>query len=96
MALSVEDRGPGIDPRDLPHIFEPFYRWSTPDAPDRAGVGLGLSVAQRIASTFRGSLAVRSVLGQGSRFVLLLPEVVGGGDGDGDVSPEVAEPMALS
>jgi signal transduction histidine kinase len=74
VSLTVADRGPGIDPGDLPHVFEPFYR--SPDArlAGLGGVGLGLSVAQRIAASFQGTLVVQSEPGQGSRFVLRLPE----------------------
>jgi heavy metal sensor kinase len=73
-ALSVEDRGRGIDPADLPRLFEPFYR--APDArrEGRAGTGLGLAVAQRIAQALGGSLVARGEPGRGSRFILLLPE----------------------
>jgi signal transduction histidine kinase len=74
VALSVEDRGHGIDAEDFPHIFEPFYRSPRARRAGRAGVGLGLSVANRIAASFRGTLDARSDPGQGSRFVLLLPE----------------------
>ncbi len=49
-ALSVEDRGPGIDPADLPRIFEPFFRAERARRLGRPGVGLGLAVAKRIAA----------------------------------------------
>jgi two-component system, OmpR family, sensor kinase len=90
VALTVEDRGLGIDAQDLPHLFEPFYRSASARRAGRAGVGLGLSVAHRIAATFRGSLVVRSVPGQGSHFILLLPEV-----GDEILAEIPAEPLAL-
>jgi heavy metal sensor kinase len=75
VALSVEDLGVGIDAEDLPHIFEPFYRSPRARRDGRSGVGLGLSVAQRIAATFHGAIVARSEPGRGSRFVLLLPAV---------------------
>jgi signal transduction histidine kinase len=74
VALAVEDRGCGIDAEDLPHIFEPFYRSPRARLAGSGGVGLGLSVAQRIAASFHGTLIARSERGKGSCFVLLLPE----------------------
>jgi signal transduction histidine kinase len=71
-AITVEDAGPGIPAADLPHIFEPFY--CSPDARrrGRAGCGLGLSVAHRIATAFGGSLHAQSTPAEGSRFTILL------------------------
>jgi two-component system OmpR family sensor kinase len=66
VVLSVADCGPGIAPEDLPHIFERFYS-------RRGGVGVGLSVAKRIAEQHRGTLSVSSRLGAGTRFTLHLP-----------------------
>jgi heavy metal sensor kinase len=74
VTLSVEDRGCGIDPADLPQIFEPFYRAPSARREGRAGTGLGLAVAYRIATALGGSLAASSTPGQGSRFTLCLPE----------------------
>jgi signal transduction histidine kinase len=73
--LSVQDAGAGIAERDLPHIFEPFYRCSDARRRGASGVGLGLSVAQRVASAFGGNITVCSEPGKGSRFSLELPEV---------------------
>jgi heavy metal sensor kinase len=73
VTLAVEDAGRGIAPEDLPHVFEPFYRSAQARRLGRAGVGLGLAVAQRIAAAFGGSLSVESTPGQGSRFLLRLP-----------------------
>ncbi len=72
VAITVEDAGPGIPAADLPHIFEPFY--CSPDARrrGRAGCGLGLSVAHRIATAFGGSLHAQSTPAEGSRFTILL------------------------
>jgi signal transduction histidine kinase len=73
--LSVEDQGRGIDPTDLPRIFEPFYRAPSSRREGRAGTGLGLAVAHRIAGALDGSLSARSEPGQGSRFTFWLHEV---------------------
>ncbi|WP_435010412.1 ATP-binding protein [Tundrisphaera lichenicola] len=74
IALSVEDRGPGIAPEDLPRIFEHFYRATSPKRNGTAGFGLGLSVAQRIARASGGTLVAESPAGLGSRFILRIPE----------------------
>jgi two-component system, OmpR family, sensor kinase len=70
--VAVEDVGCGIAPEDLPHVFEPFYRAADARRRGLAGTGLGLAVAQRIAAALRGTLAVDSAPGQGSRFTLRL------------------------
>ena len=70
--VSVSDRGVGIDPVDLPHIFEPFYRSASAAAARIHGTGLGLSLAQRIAEAMGGRLTVASTLGHGSTFTLHL------------------------
>ena len=87
----VEDRGPGIAAGDLPHLFEPFYR--TEDARRRgaAGLGLGLSVASRLARLFGGEIAVESRPGEGSTFTLRLPEA----GGDRGTAPEASEPVGI-
>jgi heavy metal sensor kinase len=69
----VEDRGSGIPARDLPHIFEPFYRSPEARRLGKSGVGLGLAVARRIAVALGGSLEAQSEVGHGSRFTLRLP-----------------------
>lgn len=71
--LSVEDRGDGIPARDLPHVFEPFYRAETARRLGRAGIGLGLAVARRIAGAHGGTITAESQPGRGSRFVVRLP-----------------------
>ena len=73
VALSVEDRGYGIPAGDLPRVFEPFYRAESARRLGRAGVGLGLAVASRIAVTHGGTITAESEPGRGSRFVVRLP-----------------------
>ncbi|WP_422928682.1 sensor histidine kinase [Singulisphaera sp. PoT] len=74
--LAVEDRGHGLGPADLSHVFEPFFRSDRARRLGQPGIGLGLAIVQRIASAFGGSVDVRSEVGQGSRFTLRLPEAV--------------------
>ncbi|MFN3928693.1 MAG: sensor histidine kinase, partial [Thermoflexus sp.] len=68
--LWVEDTGPGIDPEDLPHIFERFYRGRNATA---EGSGLGLAVVRWIVEAHQGKVEVQSVPGRGSCFELILP-----------------------
>jgi PAS domain S-box-containing protein len=67
--LTVTDTGTGIDPKDLPHIFEPFY--TTKD--EGYGVGLGLSTLYGILQDHQGSVQVESEPGKGTTFTLRLP-----------------------
>jgi heavy metal sensor kinase len=82
VTIAVEDEGGGIDPADLPHVFEPFYRSTEARRLGRSGVGLGLSVSKRIARAFEGRLTVESTLGRGSEFRLSLPDASQHGTGD--------------
>jgi heavy metal sensor kinase len=75
VSLSVEDQGDGIPVDDLPHVFEPFYRSPQARRQGRAGIGLGLAVAHRIATAFGGSLSADNREKQGSRFTLQLRRV---------------------
>lgn len=73
LEISVEDRGQGIRPEDLPHIFEPFYRGKRAIEDQIHGTGLGLSLVKRIMEAHSGAIDVHSVPGQGSTFTLRLP-----------------------
>ena len=73
VVVTVEDRGSGIDPADLPHIFEPFYRGRKVLASSVPGAGLGLSLLQRYLKDHGGRVkAANSPLG-GASFTLHLP-----------------------
>lgn len=74
VACSVSDLGQGIAPADLPRVFEPFFRTEAARLRGSQGVGLGLSVAARIADAFGGRLTAESTLGQGAVFTVELPE----------------------
>ena len=63
--LAVEDRGAGIAPEDIPHVFEPFYRSARARLKGVTGEGLGLAVVRRIATACGGSVSVQSEPGAG-------------------------------
>src|ERR1700694_3507875 len=71
LKVAVVDHGPGISRTALPRIFERFYRGEAER--QREGSGLGLAIAQWIAEGHGGVIAVRSVEGQGSEFLVELP-----------------------
>jgi signal transduction histidine kinase len=69
--LTVSDNGPGIDPADLPHVFEMFYRGSS--SRREQGMGLGLAVAKWVAGCHGWTISASSVKGQGSCFTITIP-----------------------
>jgi signal transduction histidine kinase len=71
--ITVSDRGRGIPPIDLPHVFEPFYRGREATAEQIKGSGLGLSLVQHMATAHGGRVSVRSTPGEGSAFTIHLP-----------------------
>jgi len=68
--ISVEDKGIGIGPGDLPHIFEPFYRVPSVRDHQIRGVGLGLYLVKRMMEEMGGRVSVTSELGRGTTVVL--------------------------
>ncbi|MBA3468414.1 MAG: HAMP domain-containing histidine kinase [Herpetosiphonaceae bacterium] len=72
-AISVNDTGEGITPDALPHIFERFYRADRARVRKGGGAGIGLAIVKWIAEAHRGTVEVRSTLGEGSTFTLWLP-----------------------
>jgi CheY-like chemotaxis protein len=73
IVISVRDSGVGIDTADLTRIFAPFYRGHAPALTLVRGMGLGLAIAQEIATLLGGRIEVESAVGRGSTFRLLLP-----------------------
>jgi two-component system sensor histidine kinase SenX3 len=71
--IIVADRGPGIAPKDLPHLFEPFYRGQSGSAATASGTGLGLCLVERNLRALGGSATVQSAVGEGTSFTLHLP-----------------------
>jgi signal transduction histidine kinase len=71
--IEVADTGVGIDPVELPHIFERFYRGSRANEARSSGSGLGLAIVHSIVDMHGGTVEVESRVGAGSRFVVTLP-----------------------
>jgi two-component system, OmpR family, sensor histidine kinase MprB len=69
--LTVRDHGSGIEPTDLPHIFDRFYR--APSARGVPGSGLGLAIVRQVADSHGGSVRAESVPGGGTLMRLRLP-----------------------
>jgi len=80
MYFEVTDTGPGMSLLDQEHIFEPFWQADPMSTKGSGGTGLGLSVARQLARLLGGDVFVtRSVIGEGSTFVVSLPARYAGG-----------------
>ncbi|HJV35484.1 two-component system histidine kinase PnpS [Geomonas sp.] len=72
--ISVSDSGIGIPQKDLPRLFERFYRVDEARSRERGGTGLGLSIVKHIVQAHGGSISVESTVGVGSVFSFTLPK----------------------
>ena len=70
--VTVSDDGPGIEPAELPHVFERFHRGREERA-STTGAGLGLSIARELTELMGGSIAAASRGGDGASFAVRLP-----------------------
>jgi two-component system sensor histidine kinase BaeS len=73
LVVTVSDTGSGIDPKDLPHIFERFYRADRSRTGATGGSGLGLSIVKAIISAHGGRVWAESTPGQGTKISFTLP-----------------------
>lgn len=71
--LGVEDTGEGIDPIDLPFVFNRFYRGDRSRTRTTGGTGLGLAICKAIVDAYGGSIEIRSESGRGTRVLVTLP-----------------------
>jgi two-component system, OmpR family, phosphate regulon sensor histidine kinase PhoR len=71
--LSVADNGPGIAERDLPRLFERFFRVDRARSRELGGTGLGLSIVKHLAHAQGGRVQVTSEVGRGSTFTIIMP-----------------------
>jgi len=67
LIIEISDTGCGIEPKDLPHIFDPFFTKKD------HGTGLGLSITHEIIKNHNGKIFVESILGKGTNFRIELP-----------------------
>ena len=72
-AIRVSDHGPGVPPRDLPKIFDAFYRVDTARTRETGGVGLGLSIVKHSVEAVGGTVSARNRSGGGLEVTLTLP-----------------------
>jgi signal transduction histidine kinase len=70
VAVAVSDTGPGIDARDLPHVFDRFVK-----SADSGGAGLGLAIARSLVEAHGGRITAESAPGQGATMRFTLPAV---------------------
>ena len=70
--ISVTDNGPGIPADELDRLFQPFVRLQT--SLGKKGTGLGLSIVKRIVERLGGRVGIESTVGEGSSFLLFMPE----------------------
>ncbi len=73
LVISVLDTGPGIPANELDLIFDEFHRSEAARKNGSEGTGLGLAITRRLVRGMGGKITVRSKLGEGSRFVVVLP-----------------------
>ncbi len=73
LEIRVVDNGPGIPAKDLPHLFERFYRVDKGRSREKGGTGLGLAIVKHVIQLHGGRVWAESTLGQGASFVFSLP-----------------------
>lgn len=73
LRVVIEDKGPGIEERHLPHLTERFYRVDDSRNSDTGGTGLGLAIVKHALAAQGGRLNIKSKPGEGSKFSCLFP-----------------------
>ena len=69
----MTDTGPGIAPEDQRYIFDPFRQVDKTATRSHGGIGLGLSIVKRLVDLMGGRIFLKSIVGQGSTFTVVLP-----------------------
>ena len=87
--IEVKDNGEGIDSEDIKHVFDPFYQAKH----SKPGSGIGLGVVKKIAELHHGSVSVKSKVGKGSTFTVILPmmQAVSGEQATAEQKPQTTE-----
>ena len=73
--LVVEDNGMGIAPKDQKQIFKQFYRVRNQQVTKTTGFGLGLTFVHKVVCAYGGKIHIESEIGNGSKFLIILPQV---------------------
>jgi two-component system, OmpR family, phosphate regulon sensor histidine kinase PhoR len=73
ISVSIRDTGQGIDAKDLPRVFERFFRADRSHSSEVSGTGLGLAIVKHLVENHQGTVSVHSSPGQGSTFSFTLP-----------------------
>ncbi len=73
LKIIIEDNGIGIAKKDLPFIFDQYFRVSTGDVHNIKGFGLGLNFVKKVIEEHGGTIRVESIVGKGSEFIIELP-----------------------
>jgi two-component system, NtrC family, sensor histidine kinase HydH len=76
LLVTITDNGCGIEPKDLPHVFDPYFTSKS------TGTGLGLAIVHNIMEAHGGSISVESTPGKKTTFTLFFPERVNGDNDD--------------
>jgi two-component system phosphate regulon sensor histidine kinase PhoR len=75
VSIIIQDKGIGIPAADLEHIFERFYTVDKAHSRRLGGAGLGLSIVKTIIENHHGVISVKSAMGMGTTFTILLPKL---------------------
>ena len=73
LALNISDTGKGIDPKDIPHIFDRFYRV---EGSEQKGSGIGLALSKELVELHNGQIEVESQKGKGTHFLIRMPTLL--------------------
>ncbi len=88
--VCVRDHGPGIEPEDLPHVFDRFYRATA--ARTLPGSGLGLAIVKQVAEAHGGTITARAAHDGGASFTLQLPKLANASSDQPDRRPALQPP----
>jgi two-component system sensor histidine kinase MprB len=92
--VRVRDHGTGIEPGDLPYVFDRFFRGA--NSRHRQGSGLGLAIVRQVAVQHGGSVSAANAPDGGAEFTLRIPVVADDGAEDPDApSPVAGDPLSL-
>ena len=88
LKFTVKDTGIGIRNEDIPKIFEDFARFDAKKNKNIEGTGLGLAITNKLVKMMNGKISVQSVYGEGSIFVVTIPQKIAGDELIGEFTDE--------